>query len=148
VFNGLRVYADGPPAANRESHHVQAYADRARSFSEDPSDDPFDDVIDAAVGLGLGYLFDGESIPVPDESTTAYGAIERAEMADALHTLLDSLPERERLIVTLHYLQQVPFITIAAQLGITKGRVSQLHRRAMERLREALRRQATASASV
>ena len=69
-------------------------------------------------------------------------------MADALHALLDSLPERECLIVTLHYLQQVPFITIAAQLGITKGRVSQLHRRAMERLREALRRQATASASV
>lgn len=148
VFNGLRDYAEAPRLPEPGAFRIEAYADRARSYGEEPTDDALTDVVDAAVGLGLGYLLDIESIPAPEADTAAYTAIERAEMADALHALLAGLPERERLIVTLHYLQQVPFITIATQLGITKGRVSQLHRRAMERLREALRRQTIASESV
>lgn len=148
VFNGLRVYADGPAPPDCEAGHAKAYGDRARSYSDEPTDDPLTDLIDATVGLGLGYLLDGESMPAPDESSTAYGSIERAEMTNALNQLLQVLPERERLIITLHYLQQVPFVTIAAQLGVTKGRVSQLHRRAMGRLRDAMRQHAALNEAV
>jgi RNA polymerase sigma factor for flagellar operon FliA len=35
----------------------------------------------------------------------------------------------------LHYLQHVPFVEIAKMLGVTKGRISQLHKSAMARLR-------------
>jgi RNA polymerase sigma factor for flagellar operon FliA len=55
-----------------------------------------------------------------------YAAIARA---------VDQLPERERLIVRLYYLQDHPFRSIAAQLGVSEPRVSQLHSRAMGLLR-------------
>lgn len=138
VFNGLRHLIDPPPTMDSVSAREVAYGERAQSFGEDASDDPLSDVIGAAVGLGLGFLLDIESIPAPAGESNVYAEIERAEMADVLSQLLEQLPERERLIITLHYLQQVPFTHIAEQLGVTKGRVSQIHRRAMERLRGAL----------
>ena len=146
VFNGLRVYAD-LPQPRTDTFRAMSYADRARSLAEEPSDDALDDVIEATVGLGLGYLLDCESVPTSNEGTSAYGAVEQMEMADALQNLLSGLPERERLIITLHYLQQVPFVLIASQLGLTKGRVSQLHRRAIGQLRLALTMQSKLQAS-
>jgi RNA polymerase sigma factor FliA len=38
-----------------------------------------------------------------------------------------------------HYLQEQPFDEIAVLMGVSKGRVSQLHRQALVRLREILR---------
>ena len=60
--------------------------------------------------------------------------LERASLTRAV----EGLPERERLIVTLHYFQGVPFKTIAASLQVSEPRVSQLHARAMLRLRGVL----------
>jgi RNA polymerase sigma factor for flagellar operon FliA len=53
--------------------------------------------------------------------------------------LTADLPEREAKIIRHHYFQQVPFDDIAESLGLTKGRVSQLHRRALMMLRDAMR---------
>ena len=39
----------------------------------------------------------------------------------------------------LHYQQFVPFVEIAEMLGVTKGRVSQIHRAAIERVRALVR---------
>lgn len=39
----------------------------------------------------------------------------------------------------VHYFQYVPFKDIALQMGVTKGRVSQMHREALMRLRAGLR---------
>jgi RNA polymerase sigma factor for flagellar operon FliA len=57
---------------------------------------------------------------------------------DGVAAHLQDLPERERSIVTLHYFHYLPFVEIAARLGVSKGRISQLHRRALEMLRESL----------
>jgi RNA polymerase sigma factor for flagellar operon FliA len=51
---------------------------------------------------------------------------------------LNRLPERERMIVTLHYFEAVPLQEIARSLGVTESRVSQLHTRALRMMREGL----------
>ena len=51
---------------------------------------------------------------------------------------LNRLPEREKMIVTLHYFHGVQLAEIARQLGVTESRVSQLHGRALRMLREGL----------
>ncbi len=51
---------------------------------------------------------------------------------------LNRLPERERMIVTLHYFEGVPLQEIAGSLGVTESRVSQLHTRALRMMREGL----------
>ncbi len=50
-----------------------------------------------------------------------------------------SLPDRERLIITMHYLEGVRFKEIGSLLGVSEPRISQLHSRAMDALREQFR---------
>jgi RNA polymerase sigma factor for flagellar operon FliA len=55
-----------------------------------------------------------------------------------LVSCLNHLPERERMIVTLHYFERVALQDIAKALGVTESRVSQLHTRALRMLRTAI----------
>jgi RNA polymerase sigma factor for flagellar operon FliA len=64
----------------------------------------------------------------------------------ALAGVVDSLPERERGIVRSYYFEGVPFKTIAATLGVSEPRVSQLHARAMQMLKAKLDGAAAAEA--
>ena len=62
--------------------------------------------------------------------------VERRMDAKALANAVQQLPEREKLIVEMHYFQGVQFKAIAAQLSVSEPRVSQLHARAMGKLRD------------
>jgi RNA polymerase sigma factor for flagellar operon FliA len=53
--------------------------------------------------------------------------------------LVDRLPAREARVIRHHYLQHVSFDDIAKTLGLTPGRISQLHRRALGLLRDAMK---------
>ncbi|MFI5370744.1 MAG: FliA/WhiG family RNA polymerase sigma factor [Candidatus Eisenbacteria bacterium] len=69
---------------------------------------------------------------------TAVNLEERlAEEEDKLLLLrtLDHLPEQERLVVALYYYEQMTLKEIGRALGISESRVSQVHTRAMSRLR-------------
>ena len=48
---------------------------------------------------------------------------------------LDQLPEQERLVVALYYYERLTPKEIGRALGISESRVSQVHTRAMTRLR-------------
>ncbi len=48
---------------------------------------------------------------------------------------IDQLPEKERLLVSLYYYEELTMKEIGEVLGITESRVSQLHTRAVMRLR-------------
>lgn len=54
-----------------------------------------------------------------------------------LRALLETLPPRLYLVVTLHYLDGVPLQDLAALFNCTPSRVSQLHVRALELMRQA-----------
>jgi len=75
-----------------------------------------------------------------DESLAAnpYAVTELAQLKRAVHSLLPSLPERERELIRRHYEEHVEFQQIALEWGVTKGRVSQLHAQALQRLRQLL----------
>jgi RNA polymerase sigma factor for flagellar operon FliA len=49
--------------------------------------------------------------------------------------LLDQLPEQERVVVALYYYEHMTLKEIGRALGISESRVSQVHTRAMSRLR-------------
>jgi len=48
---------------------------------------------------------------------------------------MERLPEREKLIVTLYYQQDLTMKEIASRLAVDESRVSQLHAEAIERLK-------------
>ena len=49
-----------------------------------------------------------------------------------------SLPEREKIVVTLYYYEELTLREIGEVLGVTESRVSQLHTKAVLRLRARL----------
>jgi len=55
-----------------------------------------------------------------------------------LRDQVDLLPERERLIVDLYYYSELTYKEIAVIMGISESRISQLHTKAMMRLKSAL----------
>jgi RNA polymerase sigma factor for flagellar operon FliA len=63
---------------------------------------------------------------------------ERHDGRVALSDAIRQLPARERGIVEMHYIRGVQFREIAETLGVSVPRVSQLHARAIEMLRELL----------
>jgi len=62
----------------------------------------------------------------------------RGEMRDRLAAAIDQLPERERLVVTLYYYEEMTMKEIGLALGVVESRVSQIHSSAVLHLRARL----------
>ena len=61
----------------------------------------------------------------------------QTELKEALAEAIARLPEREKLVVTLYYYEELTLREIGEVLGVTESRVSQLHTKAILRLRRA-----------
>lgn len=79
----------------------------------------------------LGY------IPGPVEEEPLFRCL-RSEMSEHLQEAIDSLPERERLVISLYYTEELSLREIGQALGIGESRVSQIRSGAVIRLRSAL----------
>jgi RNA polymerase sigma factor for flagellar operon FliA len=99
-----------------------------------------EELVGLTVGLALGHILEHEDGDPIDESLASnpYALTELVQLKRAVRALLPMLPEREREIIRRHYDELVEFQQIAAEWGITKGRVSQLHAQALARLRSLL----------
>lgn len=86
-----------------------------------------------AIGLMMDEPVDPEQIAAPTPS--AYDTLVWNELTISLREKVDSLPEKEAFIIQQHYRNGVSFQQIALLLGLSKGRVSQLHASALGRLR-------------
>jgi RNA polymerase sigma factor for flagellar operon FliA len=67
----------------------------------------------------------------PDPEVT----LELSEVKEALAEAISDLPEREKLVVTLYYYEELTLREIGEVLGVTESRVSQLHTKAILRLK-------------
>jgi RNA polymerase sigma factor for flagellar operon FliA len=66
-------------------------------------------------------------------------AIEVEGMRKLLEGALDQIPERERLIIILYYYEELTLKEIGDSLGVSESRVSQIHTKAVLRLRGRLK---------
>ena len=62
-------------------------------------------------------------------------ALRRGERKEALVESVQRLPEREKLVMTLYYFEELTLREIGEVLRVTESRVSQLHTKALLRLR-------------
>ena len=63
---------------------------------------------------------------------------EKHEMRAIMAAAINDLPKRERLVVCLYYYEQITMMQIAGIMGVNESRISQMHARAMQRLRTRL----------
>ncbi|WP_050465683.1 sigma-70 family RNA polymerase sigma factor [Herbaspirillum autotrophicum] len=108
----------------------------------DKPEDLFRRLADVGIGLALAYLLEGTGmVDVPEEAADQnqyYRQIELRQLQQRVRGLVDELTVQERTVIRYHYLQEVPFSEIATLLGLTKGRIAQIHKQALGRLRTAL----------
>ncbi len=62
----------------------------------------------------------------------------KGEMKQRLADAIDDLPEKERMVLTLYYYEELTMKEIGLTLGVVESRVSQIHSSAVLRLRSAL----------
>jgi RNA polymerase sigma factor for flagellar operon FliA len=65
-------------------------------------------------------------------------AFAQTEMREAVADAISRLPEREKLVITLYYYEDLTLREIGEVLGVTESRVSQLHTKAILRLKARL----------
>lgn len=147
ILNGLEKVTE---KQQQISVRKQLQAERRESIKGEDAekngkDDPdalFRKLANVGIGLALAYLLEGTGmVDVAQEQPGhhhCYQHIELQQLRQRVRELVDGLSEQERTVVRCHYLQEMPFTDIATMLGLSKGRIAQVHRQALERLRGAV----------
>jgi RNA polymerase sigma factor for flagellar operon FliA len=106
--------------------------------------------IESTSPLAIGENIDESSLPaalVPSEPDRPDAAYEKIEFEERMRAAIGGLPPREQKVITMYYYGEVTMKQIGAAIGVNESRVSQLHARALRRLRTALADVAPADAA-
>ncbi|SFQ11230.1 sigma-70 family RNA polymerase sigma factor [Variovorax sp. 770b2] len=122
------------------------------------ADKLFKYLAEVGIGLALGVLLedtgmvDGEAFDgnahAPSPEVSYFRKTEILQLRTVLRDLVNQLSDQQKSVIRQHYLQEVPFDDIATMMGVTRGRVSQLHRQGLLRLRELLAKDARCDVSL
>lgn len=80
--------------------------------------------------------YSDHSILFSDNAATPEDEVDQSQMKALLRHALEDLPEREALVLQLYYVEELNVYEIAAVLDVTTGRVSQIKKAAIGRLRD------------
>jgi len=151
----LEAVKDAAAAAEEVPGDGQAAAASAAPRSADKL---FKYLAEVGIGLALGVLLegtgmvDGEAFDgnahAPSPEVSYFRKTEILQLRTVLRDLVNQLSDQQKSVIRQHYLQEVPFDDIATLMGVTRGRVSQLHRQGLLRLRELLAKDARCDVSL
>lgn len=91
--------------------------------------------IEAARVDSLDDIYTDQSMLFRDAAPGAEEVLERAAMRQLLRDAIARLPEREAMVLQLYYVEEMNVFEVAEVLKVTTGRVSQIKKSAVDRLR-------------
>jgi RNA polymerase sigma factor for flagellar operon FliA len=97
--------------------------------------------IESTSPLANNENLDESTLPqalIPSEPEQPDSQYEREETKARIRAAIASLPAREQKVIGLYYYGEATMKQIGAEIGVNESRVSQLHARAIRRLRDAL----------
>lgn len=97
---------------------------------------------ESGLAVALAWLFEDSGMVDTGrriEAIPFYRSLELKRFQHSIRQSVDALPVQERAVIRGHYLLDLPFEQVATQLNLTRGRISQIHRRALLHLRGSLR---------
>ncbi len=160
ILDYLRAIDWMPRAARKRSRMVQqAVSDLWLRNEHEPTDQEIADFLNLEVSSVQQALVDSsrmivsldaviendqgedsslhESLPDEQQENPA-DMVDLQEMKARLITNIKNLSDREQLVLSLYYYEELTFKEIGQVLGITESRVCQLHARAISRLKSTL----------
>ena len=136
--------AKASEAGAQYSYRKRIERDRLRSLrmAAKPGDDPLSLLAGLTVKIALGTLLEEPAAMDPDQlasgDPSAYETLAWNQLLDELDRRLGQLPKNEAIVLEQHYRHGVTFKQIAQLLGLSQGRISQIHAQGLERLRRRL----------
>ncbi len=96
------------------------------------------------IPLNMEPTNDDENAPLSEriadvKAETGFEIAERNEQASILAEAIDGLPEQERKVLTLYYYEEMMLKEIGKVMGLTESRISQIHTKALLKMRTRLR---------
>jgi RNA polymerase sigma factor for flagellar operon FliA len=85
-------------------------------------------------------IISGELSAISMDQSDPFAALNLQQVRDLLAKNINDLPKNERLTVSLYYFNELTMKEIGRVLGYTESRISQMHSKAMLRLRTKLRK--------
>jgi RNA polymerase sigma factor FliA len=132
--------------------HIEATLGRDAKDSEIASamgvelDEYYAMSLDAVSGrlFSIEETFPGEENTIIDNEETStfvrpFEGVQQQALTQSLSEAIDTLPERERLVLSLYYDEELNLKEIGHILGVSESRVSQIHSQAALRLRAKLK---------
>jgi RNA polymerase sigma factor FliA len=156
ILDSLRNLDWAPRSLRKKSKDLErTYAELSQKLGRPATDEEvseamgenlenFHALVDQLHGLTIGSFEnindaeDGDNYLnyYPDDgSNDPYAKFETNEVTRLLAGAIEELPEKERLVLSLYYYEEFTMKEIGALLGVNESRVSQLHTKAMLRLR-------------
>lgn len=139
ILNGIEKYCEKQQQiAARTRIREERFRDLLKEATSSEAD-PFMRLADIALGMAVGFMLENSGMyqgVEPSIECRAYRGREILDLSRILENLLATLPDQEQMVIRYHYQQHLRFDVIAAQMGLSKGRISQLHHRGLQRLRE------------
>ena len=101
---------------------------------------------------GEAFHDDTESIALheviaDDTQTTGEAELQKKELLQLVFSQLQKLPDMQKKVLAMYYLEGMRLAEIAAVFGVTEGRISQINTQAVLSMRAFIKRQDTAVAS-
>jgi RNA polymerase sigma factor for flagellar operon FliA len=101
----------------------------------------FASLAELAIGLAIGFVLEKSGMHMDAQAEFAdntYQAVELKQLQARVRAQVGALAPSQRRVIEGHYLQHLPFEEIARTIGVTRGRVAQLHKEALGNLRKGL----------
>lgn len=159
ILDSLRLLDWSPRDLRRKGRQIEETIGRlSAQFGRAPSEpevaqalglplEDYQQMLGELKGLEIGTLHSERSdesgeeelayVPSPAEDDPLFRCL-KSEMKERLAQAIEQLPERERLVVTLYYHEEMTMKEIGVVLGVVESRVSQIHSSAVVHLRASL----------
>lgn len=146
ILNGLAAYSEVHEQVAARKRMVQGRVAALQGALPDAADPAalFGFLADMAIGLAVGFALDQSGMYQADGhgaqyQDNTYARVELRQLCARVRTMLDALPAKQRQVLVYHYFQHWAFDDIADMMQLSKGRISQLHKEALLKLRTELR---------
>lgn len=141
VLDGVVRLTDGQEQTALRAHVRRERLESLNAASDDEPRNAFRQLASVTVGLAISFMLEDTGMvstalgDAPRVYDHPYRTLAQRQTQVHLQTAVAHLPLREQKIIRYHYFHRLNFEHIADILNLSKGRVSQLHRSALNELR-------------
>jgi RNA polymerase sigma factor for flagellar operon FliA len=137
ILNGIERYNERQEQISLKTRLKRQRMESVKSAPREGGADLFAQLADVALGMALSYMLEDSGMvadPEAERADNAYSALELKQLKQTIADLVKHLPDQERNVIKAHYFWGMGVEEIGAMLGVTKGRISQVHRQALGNL--------------